>query len=117
MTFGQKLRSFRRGKRMSMQECADRAGVSQPGWCYWEKPGYDNPEFKSVQKIAIGLGEPVEVVLGWTRFVSTLPEPDEEIVEIVRHLQSNLHQLPPKKRRQVLDNIKEVVGMMVKAAA
>lgn len=114
MTFGQRLRAFRKDKGLSMQECADRAGILQSQWCRLENAGYDNPEYKTVQKIAQGLDESVEVVSSWTRFVSTLQEPD---AEIARRLHPILQQLPPKKRREVLDTIEEMTRILAKTAA
>lgn len=59
MNIGERIRRYRKEKRMTQEEVADRAGVTAVSVSRWES-GTRDPTFRDVEKIAAALGVTME---------------------------------------------------------
>lgn len=68
MTFGEKLRKLRTDRKISQQDLAQKAGLSQTAIYYWEK-GERKPKIEQLRKIATVLGVHIsDLVDDWNNF-------------------------------------------------
>lgn len=81
-TFGAWIRATRKRKKLFAKDCAAAAGADGPLWSRWEHDGArkDNNyqtsdmEAESVRRVAVGLGEPEEVVFAaWSQRLQKYP--------------------------------------------
>lgn len=88
-TFGAWIRATRKRKKLFAKDCAAAAGADGPLWSRWEHDGArkDNGyqtsdmEAESVRRVAVGLGEPEDVVFAaWSQRLQRRPAHNYNVV-------------------------------------
>lgn len=67
MNFGRNLKYWRKKRRMTMQDLADRLGMSRPGIHHWES-GYTQPSLERLVMLSDILGVSTDTLLKGERY-------------------------------------------------
>lgn len=85
MTFGEKLRKLRTDRKISQQELAQKAGLSQTAIYYWEK-GERKPKIEQLRRIAAVLGVYIsDLVDDWGNYSKEEMEADWGTSCVITH--------------------------------
>lgn len=85
MTFGEKLRKLRADRKISQQELAQKAGLSQTAIYYWEK-GERKPKIEQLRRIAAVLGVYIgDLVDDWENYSKEEIEADWGTLCVIAH--------------------------------
>lgn len=101
MTIGERLFSLRQKSGQSLQQVADKVGVSKPHVWDLEKGRSKNPSFELVRKLAEHYGVTIDVLMGASN------EPDAEALKIER-IHRGLEELDPRDREIVEEMIEKM---------
>lgn len=106
--FGQKLKRIRESKKMTMQEVADKLGVTQQGYAYYEK-GTSTPSIKNVIRLADALGIDMGELLSdmkTNRFVSSTDNAKKVAEQLsVSNLEKAISQMLPELNSKGLEKV------------
>jgi transcriptional regulator with XRE-family HTH domain len=105
------MRETRSRKQLTMQHCAECAGVKQPTWAEWETNPDLHPRQSTVEKIALGLDEPVSLV---TRYAYPQPPTSAADEAFIQEIDSELLLFPVDSRPRVKRAIVEMTRTMRK---
>jgi transcriptional regulator with XRE-family HTH domain len=97
------IRDRRTALRLSQQEAADRAGVSQTQWAKWEQQEIFKRE--SVKKIALALEMPLDEAMEKAGFLPGPPDVPAELVSV-------WERVPAEKRPQFLRLMREAASFV-----
>lgn len=113
MDFPAWIQETRKQKGLSMEECAERAGVTQPAWSKWESSSAEHQFRKeTVVKIADALGANRSDALTASGRHSSDPD-----LELGRRLWPILMQAPVHKRGQIEQALESMARTLVETAA